>query len=235
MTENSVDSQVNDLHTSHREARSRLKNLRRIGSILTVVIVVVIVGFVASLYGQVTTMYDVENFEEPLRQEGQRLLTHLEPMLITLWEETAPVYSSMALEKLRSALPELQRGSEVELTTLLANLSTNARDRINESLERVSSRQHQQLRAHFGKLSTVEGAQELGMDWMETVVADLEEIVPHFHKLYLEDLGRLQATLEQFRNREFERMSKDELTRQFIHLWLMKADALVMEGGNHAG
>lgn len=243
MTEPSVDSQVSDLQTSHKEANARLKNLRRVGSILTAVLAVVIVGFVVALYAQVTTMYTAENFEEPLRQEGQRLLTKLEPELMTLWAETAPVYSNLVIDKLAAALPELQRASEQEMATLLANLGANAQVRINESLERVSSRQNEVIKQHFTRLSTQDGAEELGMEWMETVVTDLEEIVPHFHKLYLEDLGQLQSTLEQFRNRELERMPKDKLTRHFVHLWLMKADNLVqhagqdrsVEGGNHAG
>ena len=58
------------------------------------------------------------------------------------------------------------------------------------------------------------------------------------------DLGELEATLEQFRSHQFELMSEEELTRQFIHLWLMKADRLVMigveakihgEGNDHEG
>ena len=47
---------------------------------------------------------------------------------------------------------------------------------------------------------------------------------------YSEGLGSLQATVEQFRNEELEAMTEEELTRQFVHLWLMKVDRWVMLG-----
>ena len=36
--------------------------------------------------------------------------------------------------------------------------------------------------------------------------------------------------MEQFRSERFEAMSEEELTRQFIHLWLMRVDRWVMTG-----
>ena len=68
----------------------------------------------------------------------------------------------------------------------------------------------------------------MGLRWVKMLEDDFEEAVLYFHGRYTEDLGELEATLEQFRNEELENMPKDELTRQFIHLWLMKMDRWVM-------
>jgi len=81
---------------------------------------------------------------------------------------------------------------------------------------------------HFPDLSTDEGAEELGTRWMETLRGDFEEAVLDFHGRYTEDLGELEATLEQFRSDEFGAMTQDELIRQFAHLWLVKIDHMVM-------
>ena len=82
----------------------------------------------------------------------------------------------------------------------------------------------------FPGLSDPERADELGAQWMEAVEEDFEQIVLHFHERFSEDIGELQATLDQFRPNRFEHMDEDDLARQFMHLWLMKIDRRVMLG-----
>ena len=87
----------------------------------------------------------------------------------------------------------------------------------------------------FPQLSSAEGADEWGTQWMEAIEADLADVLAHFEIRYSEDLGALEATLEQFRTDGLEDMTEEQLTQQFIHLWLMKVDRLVMHGDGGYG
>jgi hypothetical protein len=228
MAEPFLDAELQELRDSHQAATSRLKTLRQISRGLTVLFVVTLVAFLAGFYFKVTNMYAPERFEEPLREEALNLLPRMETELLMLWEETAPVYGELALERFEEALPAIQNASQRELNALLSNLKTNAQERVDASLARLHARHHERINRHFPNLSTAEGAEERGMYWMETVESDFEHILGHFHDRYFEDLGHLEATLEQFRRNDFEQMSAEQLTRQFLHLWLMKVDRFIL-------
>lgn len=228
MSRPGLHQELEKLTENHRVARSRLGMLTKISRLLSLALVLVLVGFLTSIYGKVTSMYAPENFEKPLQEEARYLLPKLEPELRMLWEETAPVYGELAVEKFEEALPAVQIATEAEIAALRRSLVANAEDRIDEALARIARKRERQLKQHFPTLATKDGADEMGMRWMEAVEADLEEILLYFHDRYSGDLGELAATLEQFRSDEFEQMDKDDLTRQFIHLWLMKVDRMVM-------
>jgi hypothetical protein len=229
MADPMLDKDLREMSRGYHEGNSRLKMLKQISRVVSIGFVIVLLVFVASLYTKARAMYAPENFTVPLQDEMQYLLPRLEPELRALWNETAPVYGELALEKFETALPQVQEASQVELEALLDSLSTNAEKRIEESLSRILSRQHRVVGKHFPSLTTSEGIEELGARWQNTLEVDSEQVLLHFHDLYAEDLGELQATLEQFRLSRFEELSKEELTRQFIHLWLMKIDRLVTQ------
>ena len=153
-----------------------------------------------------------------------------EPMLQSLWAETAPVYREMAREKFQTALPAFQTSSRTEWEALRANLAENAGNKVQAALGRISKRQQRRLAEHFPRLSTKKGTDEIGTVWMETIEKDLEAVLLHFHERYAADLDELAETLEQFRPSQYEGMTEDQLTREFLHLWLMKADRWVMLG-----
>ena len=235
MSDPSLDRALREFHQAHLSAQAILKKLNNGNRALSLALVVVFLSFVVALYGNVTDMYAPEKFDGPLQEEAKKLLPRLEPELRLLWEETAPVYSEMAVEKLTSALPEVQAAGQKEFETLLANLKTHAEQRTNAALMRISSKQEARLRESFPDLSTEEGAEERVLEWVESFEGGFEEILAHLEIRYSQDLGELQATLDQFRSSEFEGMSEDELTRQFVHLWLTKIDRWVMleDGGDH--
>ena len=160
---------------------------------LTLVLVAVFVGSLYGLYGQVSRMYEPANFEEPLQQELRDLLPKLEPQLLQLWEETAPIYGELALKKFEQALPEVRESSARELAVLQVSLLDHAQDRIHDSLRRIADRRRQQLAEHFPQLATAEGAEAMGLHWMENIEQDFEQIVLHFSERYSEDLGTLTA------------------------------------------
>ena len=222
------DPMLRELQDNHRQARSQLKTLTQIGRLMSIVLIVVILGSIGALYGKVTTMYQPENFEQPLQEEARAILIRAQPELQKLWAETAPIYGEMAMSKLEEALPEVQEASQREWETLRASLATTAEDKIHAALQRISSKREKQLQSYLPKLSTAEGAEEMGMLWMVSVEKDFEDILLHFTDLYTEDLGELAATLDQFHSTEFDEMPEDDLMRHFAHLWLLKADRLVM-------
>jgi hypothetical protein len=228
MEDPSLEAGLRDLRQEHSAARARLTTATTVSRLMTMVLVLVLVGFVAAIYSKVTAMYAPENFEAPLQEEARNLVPRLEPELKRLWGETAPLYGQMAMEKFETALPIVEQTTLEELATLRTNLTEHARDHVDSSLDRISRDLRGRMQAYFPELSTPEGAEALGQRWMESVEQDFEQILLHFHERYAEDLGELEATLEQFRNEELENMPKDELTRQFIHLWLMKMDRWVM-------
>ena len=231
MTDPPADQVIRSLRDDHRKAKATLKNLARLGRVLSIVLIVVFVGFLTHMYGKVTTMYAPEQFEKPLQEEARNLLPKLEPQLRQLWTETAPVYGEMAMNTFQEALPAVREASVLELEALRTNLIANAHERVGESLDRISRRQYALLAEHFPKLSAPEQMDRMGEHWMESITGDLEQILVHFEMMYAEDLGQLAATLDQFRGSEYERMSEDEVSREFIHLWLMKLDRWVLLEG----
>ena len=236
MTDPSFESELRDLGQFRSASRSKLRKLTHVTRGLSVLLVLVLVGFLAALYGQVTTMYAPENFEGPLQQEAQNLMPKIEPELQRLWDETAPVFADLAIGQFEEALPLVREASQREFDTLLTNVSGNAQEQVREALTRVSNAHHAKMKAHFPTLSTTRGAEDSVMQWMETIESDLGQILAHLEMRYSEDLGELQATLDKFRPNEFEEMTEDELIRQFVHLWLMKADMMVLadtEGDDH--
>lgn len=235
MNEFNPNAAAGELLDGYHAARSRHKRLTRIGQGLTLVLVVVFVGFLVSLYGKMTTMYAAEKFEQPLQEEARNLIPLLEPELRALWEQTAPVYEQLAREKLATVLPAVQEATYREFDVLLTNVEAQATRHIQDAVKRIVERHHDRIRGHFPILASAESAEERGEQWMESISDDLRDIIVHLHTRYLTDLGELEATLEQFFPNEFEAMSEDQLTRQFIHIWLMKADQLVMQGKSSEG
>jgi hypothetical protein len=124
----------------------------------------------------------------------------------------------------------LQENSQRELDILLASVNTDAQERIHESLDRLATQHQQRIGAHFPALSTNAGIEAAGKRWSTALEGDAERILDHFHERYVGQIGELQATLEGFRPNDFEHLSEEELTQQFLHLWLIKVDRLVMEG-----
>jgi hypothetical protein len=228
MAQPTVDQEVRRLTEQREAALARLRTLTNVGRVLMLLLVVVFVGYLAALYGKVTTMYAPENFEAPLQEEAQTLLPKLEPELQHLWSEIAPVYGELALEKFEEALPEVRESSRREPEALTANVASHAEDQVNAALLRIYRRNRERLASEFPRLSTDEGAHELGMQWMEAVEDDLEQVVVHLQTRYSKDLGELAATLDQFRPNDFDDLSEEQLARQFAHLWLMKLDHWVL-------
>jgi len=228
--ETPLGPEIRKLRDELETERSRLINLNRVGRVLTALLVVVLVAFLASLYGKVTAMYAPENFEGPIREEARHLLPRIEPELRLLWDETAPVYGELASRKFEEALPVLQRNSRDEFDALLANLQTNAERQAFDALDRIARKHERRLQELFPRLSDAQQADELGQQWMETIEADFEQILLHFHDRFSGDLGELQATLEAFVPSRYEHMDQEALTRQFAHLWLMKVDRMVVTG-----
>jgi len=230
MVDTSIDAELRGLLQSRQVAESRQKTLKNISRALSIVLVGTFVGYLYSLYGQVTTMYSPENFAGPLQEEATAMLPKLEPELQKLWKETIPVYTELTLEKFEAAIPILQEKSQQELDILLASVSTNAQESIDESLQRLAMQHQRRIGQHFPSLATAEGLEASGKRWSSTLEGDAETILAHFHERYIGEIGELQATLERFRPNDFEYLSEEELTQKFLHLWLLKLDRLVMEG-----
>jgi hypothetical protein len=222
------ESGSREIRAEHAAARTRLKQMTRASRALTVALVLVLIGFIGAVYNKAATMYAPENFEAPLQEEAQRLAPRLEPELRQLVNETVPVYGELAMEKLETALPTVEEAVLREFDILRANLLEHGTERIEGVMSRIAAELGARLETQLPQLSDPEGAERLGMRWMEEVEGDLEAVLLRFNELYTEDLGQLQATLDQFRNEDYESMSRDELTREFVHLWLMKMDRWVL-------
>ena len=162
MSTPAFETALHKFRESHSAAKKQIKKLTMIGQILSLVLFGVILAFLASLYGKVTTMYQPENFEQPLRAEAAALIPQFEPMLQSLWAETAPVYREMAREKFQTALPAFQTSSRTEWEALRANLAENAGNKVQAALGRISKRQQRRLAEHFPRLSTKKGTDEIG-------------------------------------------------------------------------
>ena len=230
MADTSIDTELRGLVRKRQVAESRQKTLKNISRALSIVLVGTFVGYLYSLYGQVTTMYAPENFAGPLQEEANALLPKLEPELQKLWEETVPVYTELTLEKFDAAIPILQENSQKELDILMASVSTHAQESIDEALQRLAAQHQQRIGEHFPSLATAEGLEASGKRWSSTLETDAEHLLAHFHERYIGEIGELQATLEGFRPNDFEYLSEEELTQKFLHLWLQKLDQLVMQG-----
>ena len=228
MSERPPATDAGRLRERHQQTQTLLKKLSLVGRGLTILLIVVFAVSLTSLYGKLTTMYAPENFAEPLRAEAEKLLPRVESELITLWEETAPVYGDLALQKFEEAIPELREAGQREMENFLANLSGSAEEQINAALTRVYRKHRSRVESEFPQLSTEEGAEEWGGRWMEAVEADFEDVILHFNALYTRDLEQLVMTLEEFHSNEFEHLDEEQLFRQFLHLWLMKVDRLVL-------
>lgn len=217
-----------EIRSEHAAARARLKKMMQVSRGLTVVLVLVLIGFIGAVYNKATAMYAPENFEGPLQEEAARLVPRLEPELRQLVNETVPVYGELAMEKLELALPAVEKAALHELEILRANVLEHGSQRLDAAMDRIAHELGARLESQLPQLSDADATDRLGLRWMEEVEGDLEAVLLYFNDLYTKDLGQLQATLEQFENEDYESMSRDELTREFIHLWLMKMDRWVL-------
>ena len=230
MNEPNEAAGVGELRDNHEKARQKLKKLGTAAHLLTLTLVTVFAVALFMLYGKMTDMYAPEKFKEPLMREAQRLIPQIEPELRALWQETAPVYNNLAMEKFRTALPAFQEVGQRELDALLTDLKSHTEKQVDASLDRIAANLERQLEGQFPRLATDEGAEQRLQQWAEVFEEDMTQVLVHFEKRYLEDLGELEATLEGFRPSEFEEMSQDDLIRQFAHLWLAKLDRWVLTG-----
>ncbi len=230
MPEKSLQADLQHLVESREAARAHQKSLKNLSRILSLALIGVFVGYLAALYGQVTTMYSPAAFAGPLQEEANALIPKLEPELKALWEETVPVYTELAVQKFDSALPELQKRSEQELDALIANVSANAEAGIHDALERLASKHQARIGEQFPDLATTAGMEKSARRWSSTLQRDAGIVLAHFHDRYVAQLGELQATLDGFRPNDFEYLSEEQLTQQFLHLWLLKVDRMILEG-----
>ncbi len=230
MADPGLESELRALRDDLRTARQQEKKLARIGQGLTIVLIIVFVGFVATLYNKVVAAYSPRNFEGPLQEEAQNFLPKLEPELRILWDETAPVYGQLASEKLEMALPALQDASRREFDALLFNLQTSVNRQAYDALDRIALKHQKRLEQQFPKLSSPEEAEALGDRWLVALEGDFKQVASHVTERFAEDILDVEMTLRRFLPNEFEDMSEEELARQFIHLWLMKVDRMVLHG-----
>ncbi len=230
MSEKSLQADLQDLLETREAGRAQQKNLKNFSRVLSLVLIGVFVGSLAALYGQVTVMYSSEQFAGPLQEEANALIPKLEPELRKLWEETVPIYTELAVQKFESALPLLQERSEKELDALIANVSSNAEKGIHDALERLATTHQERIGEHFPNLATTHGMENSTRRWSSTLQRDSGIVLAHFHERYVAQLGELQATLDGFRPNDFEYLSEEQLTQQFLHLWLMKVDRMILNG-----
>ena len=230
MTDSGLEPALRVLRNDLRTTRRQQKKLARIGQALTLVLIIVFVAFVATLYKKLVVAYSPQSFEQPLQEEARNILRKLEPELRTLWDETAPVYTQLASEKLEMAIPALQDASRNEFDALLVNLQTSLSQQSYDALDRMALKHRKRLEQQFPKLSRSENADALGDQWLVALEGDFKQVVSHLHERFGEDILGVEATMRRFLPNEFEDLSEEELARQFIHLWLMKVDRLVLHG-----
>ena len=230
MTDAAVDSSLQELHQKYHASRMRQKKFKRISRILTLVFVGVILGYLFMLFGRFKTQYHPDNFEEPLARRAQELLPILRPEIERLVNEVTPVYADMARQKMQDALPELQAVSFREKEIFLTSIREQGEDQLNASLERIADKQQAKIEKYFPNLATSEGVDKIGKRWKARIEKDSGAILVHFNDLYTKDIAALETTLEGFRPNEFESMSEEELSRYFLHLWLVRLDRLVWLG-----
>jgi hypothetical protein len=225
-----ADATIQSLREAYQASKASQKKLKLISRVLTIIFLAIIVGFILAFYSKVQEMYAVENFDEPIKREAEILRLEIEPHVNLLWEETAPKYADLALQKFEEVLPEVEAESWRQLEMFQTTLTVRAETQINGMLDRMATKHTAQLARHFPNLATPEGVHNSAQQWKNIIDTDSGDILLHFHDLYIEDLGHLQATLERFRPNPYDEWDKDRLTREFIHLWLMRLDRLVLLG-----
>ena len=171
MTDVELEPELRALRDDLRTARAQQRKLARIGQALTFVLVVVFVAFTAALYKKLVVQYSPQSFERPLQEEAQNFLPKLEPELRLLWDETAPVYSRLASEKLEMAIPALRDASRKEFDALLANLQSSLHEQSHAALDRMALKHRKRLEQEFPKLSRSAEAEALGDQWFVALEA----------------------------------------------------------------
>lgn len=229
MPDSPVEAAVRELHTLYHTNRRTQRRLKRTSRIITFCTLFVFTAALIALYSKANRMYALEQFKDPVEREAKEILQHLAPEMETLAREAGPVYARLAEERLEEALPMVHEATRTELHRLSESLTARAGATLNTSLTRLSQRQQRNLEAHFPSLATAAGGEEMKLRWKETIEDDVRAVLTEFRDRYAGDVDRLQGTLNGFRPNQFEEMTEEQVTRHFVHLWLMRLDRLVME------
>lgn len=230
MQDSFVEGAIRELHDLYLTGRAKQRRYRQTSRILTFATLGLFAAFLLAFYSKANSMYAMENFHEPLQKQAHILATQLAPNLETLLAEAAPVYAKEAIAKFEEALPTVREASQNELKRLSTSLRVRAENQMNATLQRIAEKNRRKLQEHFPSLASVANPGALEEKWKKTIEEDTIQVIEEFRTKYTRDVQMLRNSLEGFRSSRFEEMGEDELTRYFIHLWLMRLDRLILEG-----
>lgn len=215
-----------------RDSVTRLKNAR---IALSIMLVLVIVGYLMAFYAAAKSMWDPENFKEPMTEELQRLKPSIRNAAQNAVERVKPVYMNRVREAFTAIRPHLAQRVKKEWEAAAPGLSAAAKREIKDALTRVYYRQNEELKKHFPNLEDETRRELLRKRFEESLRKDIDAILVDFETMYVRDMRKVERTIQKFRPNRYERFTEEEIGRYYVHLWVSLLDYHLMEsfkGGN---
>ncbi|MCZ7643859.1 MAG: hypothetical protein M5U26_01020 [Planctomycetota bacterium] len=232
MSDLTEDQLIEQIRQTYQQGHRSIEALGRVRLWLTVALTAIVVLFLFSLFAKASSMYKARNFEEPLREESERLQPIVQNAMRNYVEKVGPQIGKLAQERFQQIRPQLEKDMREEWELFAQSVSTRTDREIREMLFRIQDRQMAIFVEHFPSLKTTEAQEAFKNRLEESLRRNMDEILVHFETRYVRELQGLEGTIHKFRPNRFERLSQDDLSRYFIHLWLNLLDLHLMEDEN---
>jgi hypothetical protein len=187
---------------------------------LSVLLVLVIVFYLMAFYTTAGSMWDPENFKEPMTEELKRLQPSLRNSAQNAIERVKPEYMKRAREAFTAIRPHLAMRVKKEWEAAAPDLSATAKREIKDAVIRVYYRQNTELKKHFPKLEDETRRELLRKRFEESLRKDIDAILVDFEEMYVRDIRKIERTIQRFRPSYYEHLSEDELGRHYVYLWI---------------
>jgi len=212
----------------YEEFGERQAYYRKLEIGVAVALLVIVVAFILASYGRMRSTYTMERIGPHLSRE----MTHLSPQInhaaLEVAKDVLPTYIELTEKKLGESLPQIEDSVEREVEILWTNMHRQLRQDFDDALERSAKKLEARLRAEFPELLEPAALTILERELTEMLEEDTSDFIERFFDRYSRDLNSLYATLEGFRGNRFEKMSEEELTANYFHLWLTLLDYDIM-------
>lgn len=224
----SEESLLKELEHRYSQATAAEQKFRRIRWALLVALFGVVAFYVVAIINRFGTMYAVDKFRVPLQQEMEKVAPRVRDALLAVVEKARPVYADLAAKKFSEAQPHLERALLQEWRALSDNLSYTAETELHATLTRVGEKQLAAVEKRFPFLHEEAKRERFKEKWKARVEENIKVSLQDFHDKYRGDIERLRERLEKFRPNDFEKWTKEELTRYFVHLWIVLLDRAIL-------
>ncbi len=212
-----------------KEQSEKNKKYAMISNILTIAVVIVILLYLFALWSTVKNNFQSDKVATSLQKHAPDLVEPVSESVVKIMTNIYPVYSRETTKRLVKIMPKLSMQADEEMTKFTEETRKQIAEQIRTALTKSIEHEQGPLRKAFPNLKDSE-AKQLTSEMSQALEQDLLDISHHIANNTFDQLIDLKKVVDSFDVKGLPD-NEQELSRLFIHYFLLLLDAEVMEGG----